>query len=91
MQSWWVNHATFLPVTTTEDKARIEYLTGCVPLYLRELQGGRFFGKQFDHIEEDFLETPELIRAVRTSAEYFMMMDSKFRDDRQKWDRLVDV
>src|SRR5436305_12965318 len=37
MQHWWENYKDQLPTTTDEEKVRIEYLTGGVPLLLRPL------------------------------------------------------
>lgn len=49
MECWWLHHRASLPTFDEEDKARVEDLTGCIPLFLRPLL--KFSGKRFCDVE----------------------------------------
>ena len=52
MAQWWIHHDKDVPIFRDKEKARVEDLTGCIPLLLRPLL--QFSGKQFHEIEQEF-------------------------------------
>lgn len=69
MRHWWYHHEGKVPMIEDDDKARVEDLTGRIPLLLCPLL--EFTGKQFCDIEHEFLEHRDLAvieKNIRESA-----------------------
>lgn len=58
MKLWWRNHQNELPIFEDGDKARVEDLTGCIPLLLRPLF--EWANRPFRDIEQNFLAHSDL-------------------------------
>ena len=61
MKHWWIHHKEKLPIFGSDDsdKARVQDLTGCIPLLLRPLLD--FTGKPFHNIEKEFWMHDDLV------------------------------
>lgn len=68
MNCWWNHHSDSLPVLTVEDKQEIEYMTGKLPLLLKELL--RFKGRMYDEIKGDLLSNG-ILQTIRHGAKGF--------------------
>jgi hypothetical protein len=58
MKQWWCHHRGKVPIFEDDDKARVEDLTGRIPLLLRPLLN--FAKKPFHDIEREFWEHRDL-------------------------------
>jgi hypothetical protein len=56
MEQWWKHFSTSLPRELNENKSAVEYLTGCMPLYL----GALFDFKDSPFDLDKFLASPDL-------------------------------
>ena len=68
MNQWWIHHKKNVPIFKDDDKARVEDLTGRIPLLLRPLL--QFSGKPFHEIEQGFWRHDDLV-AVRKNTLQF--------------------
>jgi hypothetical protein len=68
MKAWWHHHDATIPKFETDDKIRVEDLTGRIPLLLRPLF--KYGGKTFCDVEAAIWEEPE-ITAVRNNISNF--------------------
>jgi hypothetical protein len=98
MNHWWKLQSG-LPLmrkaSTTPGKtsialtARVEYITGKVPLLLRQLVHPDFIGKLYGKIEKFFLSSPQLVTVVRNAAKHVDDMRSRYINDNISWKKLV--
>jgi len=58
MKWWWFHHKAKAPIVKDDDKARVEDLTGRIPLLVRPLL--EWASKPFHDIEEKFWAHPDL-------------------------------
>ena len=82
MKQWWCHHRGKVPIFEHDDKARVEDLTGRIPLLLRPLLN--FAKKPFHDIEREFGEHRDLATVgvnVRVFAAYI------YANDRANYER----
>lgn len=68
MQQWWIHHEKRVPIFGAEDKARVEDLTGRIPLLLRPLL--HFANKPFHEIEQEFWTHRDLFIVGKNVLEF---------------------
>jgi len=79
MKWWRVHHEAQVPTCDDVDKARVEDLTGCIPLLLRPLL--RFGGKSFCEVEQDLWAHADLA-VIRDNVSKFAGTMSEVNSDR---------
>jgi hypothetical protein len=68
MKQWWIHHKERVPIFGGDDKARVEDLTGRIPLLLRPLLD--FAGKLFHGIEQEFWTHHDLATIRKNVREF---------------------
>ena len=74
MKQWWTNHEKKVPILGDDDKAKVEDLTGRIPLLLRPLL--HFAEKPFDEIKTEFWTHDDLV-AVEDNVSEFSAQKAK--------------
>jgi hypothetical protein len=69
MKQWWHHHRDQVPIFEDNDKARVEDLTGCIPLLLCPLL--QWGGRPFRNVEEKFWAYRDLIVVGENVQEFF--------------------
>lgn len=68
MKQWWIHHEKKVPIFKADDKARVEDLTGRIPLLLCPLLD--FAEKPFHEIEREFWTHPDLVIVGKNVSEF---------------------
>jgi hypothetical protein len=76
MKKWWHHHKRNVPFCDSTEKARLEDLTGCIPLLLQPLCG--FAGIPYGSIEKTYRMNENLI-AVHMNI--FVFYQEKYQQD----------
>jgi hypothetical protein len=75
MKQWWIHHEKKVPTFEVSDKAKVEDLTGCIPLLLRPLL--HFAKKPFNEIEQRFWTHHDLAAVQKNVQEFATEMESE--------------
>ena len=68
MKQWWIHHEKEVPIFGVDEKAKVEDLTGCIPLLLRPLL--HFAQKPFHEIEQEFWTHHDLATVGKNVLEF---------------------
>lgn len=77
MECWYEHYKNMLPEFSPEDKAKIEDLTGRIPLLLYGLIRGDFHGKPYHDVDEVFFSTEDIMNVVDWAVLFTEQMNQK--------------
>jgi hypothetical protein len=86
MKQWWIHHKEKVPIFGGDDKARVEDLTGRIPLLLRPLL--HFAEKPFHEIDQEFWMHRDLATVGKNVLEFAA---EKMENEPQNYERRVAI